>query len=51
MHSLQRAIQQGPIGARRGHTPEQLAAVSGALTLLVNLVMTWNTWPAGEVRP
>ena len=51
VHSLQQAIQQGPIGARRGHTTEQLAAVSGALTLLVNLVMAWNTWPADEVRP
>jgi TnpA family transposase len=39
VHSLQRAIQQGPIGARRGRTPQQLAAVSGALTLLANLVM------------
>jgi TnpA family transposase len=43
VHSLQRAIQQGPIGARRGRTIEQLAAISGALTLLANLVMAWNT--------
>ena len=28
VHSLQRAIQQGPIGAKRGRTIEQLAAIS-----------------------
>jgi TnpA family transposase len=50
VHSLQRAIQQGPIGARRGRTPEQLAAVSGALTLLANLVMAWNTWKMQALR-
>ena len=50
VHSLQRAIQQGPIGARRGRTPVQLAAVSGALTLLANLVMAWNTWKMQALR-
>jgi len=43
VHSLQRAIQQGPIGAKRGRTIEQLAAISGALTLLANVIMAWNT--------
>ena len=43
VHSLQRAIQQGPIGAKRGRTIEQLAAISSALTLLANVIMAWNT--------
>ena len=43
VHSLQRAIQQGSIGAKRGRTIEQLAAISGALTLLANVIMVWNT--------
>jgi TnpA family transposase len=43
VRSLQRAIQQGPIGAKRGRTTEQLAAISGALTLLANVIMAWNT--------
>ncbi len=42
MHVLQRAIHTGPVTAKRGRTPEQLAAISGALTLLTNIVMTWN---------
>jgi hypothetical protein len=40
---LQRAIHNGPITAKRGRTTEQLAAISGALTLLANIVMDWNT--------
>jgi Tn3 transposase DDE domain len=43
VHSLERAIHSGGIGARRGRTPEQMAAISGALSLLANTVMTWNT--------
>ncbi|MBV9118817.1 MAG: Tn3 family transposase, partial [Acetobacteraceae bacterium] len=43
VHSLERAIHSGGIGARRGRTPEQMAAISGALSLLANVVMTWNT--------
>lgn len=42
VHVLQRAIHAGPVTAKRGRTPEQLAAISGALTLLTNVVMTWN---------
>jgi TnpA family transposase len=42
VHALQRAIHRGGIGAKRGRTPEQLAAISGALSLLANIVMTWN---------
>jgi hypothetical protein len=34
VHSLERAIHAGGIGARRGRTSEQMAAISGALSLL-----------------
>ena len=34
---------RAPIGAKRGRTIEQLATISGALTLLANVIMAWNT--------
>lgn len=43
MHELQRAIYNGPIRARHGRSREELTAISGALTLLTNVVMAWNT--------
>ena len=43
MHDLQRAIHNGPIRARHGRSREELTAISGALTLLTNVVMAWNT--------
>jgi TnpA family transposase len=43
VHSLQRAIHNGAIPAKRGRTTQQLEAISGALTLLANIVMAWNT--------
>jgi TnpA family transposase len=43
VHSLQRAIHPGAIGARHGRSAAELQAVSGALTLLTNIVMAWNT--------
>ncbi len=43
VHSLQRAIHRGTLGPRRGRRGEEMAAISGSLTLLTNLVMTWNT--------
>ncbi len=42
-HSLQRPIHNGLITAKHGRTTEQLGAISGALTLLANIVMAWNT--------
>src|SRR4051812_10205247 len=42
VHSLQRAIHNGMITAKHGRTTEQLGAISGALTLLANIVMAWN---------
>lgn len=50
VHTLQRAIYSGPIGARHGRTPEQMAAISSGLTLLTNVIMTWNAVRIGEVR-
>jgi len=44
VHSLQRAIHNGGITAKHGRTTEQLAVISGALTLLANIVMAWNTY-------
>jgi hypothetical protein len=43
VHSPQRALHHGLITAKRGRTTEQLGAISGALTLLANIVMAWNT--------
>jgi hypothetical protein len=43
VHSLQRAIHNGVITAKHGRKTEQLGAISGALTLLANIVMAWNT--------
>jgi TnpA family transposase len=43
VHSLQRAIHNGMITAKHGRTMEQLGAISGALALLANIVMAWNT--------
>ena len=43
VHSLQRAIHNGIINAKQGRTTEELGTISGALTLLANIVMAWNT--------
>jgi TnpA family transposase len=43
VHSLQRAVYNGMITAKHGRTMEELGAISGALTLLANIVMAWNT--------
>src|SRR3546814_12710602 len=43
VHLLQRALMAGRIEARHGRTLAEAAAISGALTLLPNLVMAWNT--------
>lgn len=43
VHSLERAVHNGGIGAKRGRTPEQMAAISGGLSLLANILMAWNT--------
>lgn len=43
VHSLQRAVYNGVITAKHGRTMEELGAISGALALLANIVMAWNT--------
>lgn len=42
-HLLQRAVYNGPIRSRKGRTREQMMAITGALTLLSNIVIAWNT--------
>jgi len=48
LHQLQRAIHYGPIRADRGRRREELALISGALTLLTNAVVAYNTWKLNE---
>jgi TnpA family transposase len=43
VHALQRQICTQPLPAKRGRRVEELIATSGALTLLTNCVMAWNT--------
>lgn len=43
VHVLQRAVYSGRMPHQKGRTDEALEAVSGSLTLLVNLLMTWTT--------
>jgi Tn3 transposase DDE domain len=43
VHALQRQICTQPLPATRGRRTEELIATSGALTLLTNCVMAWNT--------
>lgn len=49
VHQLQRAIHYGPIRAHRGRRREELALISGALTLLTNAVVAYNTWKLNEL--
>jgi TnpA family transposase len=42
-HSLQRQIRRDGASSRRGRRAEELIAQSGALALVTNLVMAWNT--------
>ena len=58
VHQLQRALLAGSIGAKHGRTIAEIGAISGALTLLTNIVMMWNTHEmqkrldaAGDDRP
>ncbi len=50
VHSLQRAIRPGTIGAKHGRSAEQMQAISRALTLLTNIVMAWNTQRIQSLR-
>jgi TnpA family transposase len=43
VHALQRQICTQALPAKRGRTAQELIATSGALTLVTNCVMAWNT--------
>jgi TnpA family transposase len=43
VRSLERAIHTDSIGARKGRITEQMAAISGAISLLTNIIMARNT--------
>ena len=43
LHLLQRALMAGRIEAKHGRTLAEATAISGAITLLTNVVMAWNT--------
>jgi hypothetical protein len=43
VHALQRQICCQTLPAKRGRRTEELVATSGALTLVTNCVMAWNT--------
>ncbi len=50
VHFMERAIHNGNLGPKRGRTEDQLAAISGALSLIANILMTWNTLHIESVR-
>ena len=50
VHFMERAIHNGDLGPKRGRTDDQLAAISGALSLIANILMTWNTLHIEEAR-
>lgn len=43
VHQLQRTIYSGKVAPSRGRRRDELMAISGAHTLLTNLVIAWNT--------
>ena len=43
LHALQRALLAGRIEAKHGRTEDDANTISGALTLLTNVVLAWNT--------
>ncbi|HVB79831.1 MAG TPA: Tn3 family transposase [Candidatus Binataceae bacterium] len=44
VHQLERVIHTGPIRSDRGRRREERVLISGALTLLTNAVIAYNTW-------
>jgi hypothetical protein len=43
LHALQRALLTGRIEAKHGRAEDDANAISGALSLLTNVVLAWNT--------
>ncbi len=50
VHALQRAIHHGRPVAKRGRRREELVAQSGALALLTNITLAWNTHQMDKVH-
>ena len=44
VHQLERVIHTGPIRYYRGRRRDEKIMISGALTLLTNAVIAYNTW-------
>lgn len=49
VHQLQRAVHQGRMGTHRGRRRDELWAISGAHTLLTNVIIAWNTMKMQQV--
>jgi TnpA family transposase len=43
VHTLQRALISRPLAPRSGRDQAELTAISGAMSLLANIIMAWNT--------
>lgn len=49
VHQLQRAVYFGRLGQQRGRRRDEMRAISGAHTLLTNLVIAWNTMKMQQI--
>ena len=49
VHQLERVIHAGPIRYDRGRRRDEKIMISGALTLLTNAVIAYNTWKLHQV--
>ena len=49
VHQLERVIHTGPIRSDRGRRGDEKVLISGALTLLTNAVIAYNTWKLHQV--
>jgi TnpA family transposase len=49
VHQLERVIHTGPIRSDRGRRRDEKVLISGALTLLTNAVIAYNTWKLHKV--
>jgi TnpA family transposase len=49
VHQLERVIHTGPIRSDRGRRRDEKVLISGALTLLTNAVIAYNTWKLHQV--
>jgi len=49
VHYLARAVYHGRIGVTRARRSDELMAISGAHTLLTNVVIAWNTMKMQEI--